>query len=313
MKRTIILIALILPFGSTLASDDQAYFHYIVAEERMLDGDPIGALDEYKAAYLHDQGSPELKAKIASAYMYMGELEKAEKEICDALKLDPHAFSVLNIYIEILLTQKEYSKALTVCEEMLKQEPEDKNLINYRAALLIELGKKKEALSFLKTYSIQNPSDEFPYYYMGLISQSESNAAEAERYFVKAISLNPEYEPAIVTLVLMYEKKYSGNSLLKKMEKLSQDIGDINDELKNRIIMLSINLGGEDNLNKAIEYLIQTYGKEPIPYIAIEKSSIYDRLGKKDSAVQELDSAIKNYPENEALIFALAILYDTYG
>jgi tetratricopeptide (TPR) repeat protein len=284
----------------------------------MLDGDTSGALDEYKEAYLHDQNSPELKAKIASTYLDMGEQEKAEKEILEALKLQENlklgtSVSVSSIYLEILLTQKEYSKALKVCGEMLDQDPENKEITNYKIALLIELGKKKEAKNLLAKYSKEHPSDEFPYYYMGLLAQSEKNNAEAEKYLLKAISLNPEYEPSLVTLVLLYEKQYSGEKLLNKMEQLSQNLGENNDEISNRIIMLNIKIGGEAHLNRAIEYLIQVYGKEPVPYIAIEKSSLYDKLGEKDSAIQELVASIKNYPKNGALIFALAVLYDAYG
>lgn len=306
-------MALAFPFNLTFASDDQAYLHYILAEEKMLDGDVAGALDEYKEAYSHDQGSPELKAKIASAYLELGDQEKAEKEIREALDLKDRSLSVLSVYLEILLAQKDYSKALKVCEEMLKQAPGNKEMTNYKIALMIELGKKKEALALLKKYSKEHPSDEFPYYYMGLLAQSEKNNTEAEKYFLKAITLNPEYEPSLVTLVLLYEKQYSGERLLKKMEQLSLNIGQDNDELNNRIIMLNIKIGGEEHLNRAIDYLVQVYGKEPAPYIAIEKSSLYDKLGKKDSAVKELETSIKNYPKNEALIFALAILYDAYG
>ena len=91
MKIILIAIALTFPFNLTFASDDQSYLHYIMAEEKMLSGDPAGALDEYKEAYSHDQGSSELKAKIASTYLELSEQEKAEKEIQEALKLDKHS------------------------------------------------------------------------------------------------------------------------------------------------------------------------------------------------------------------------------
>ena len=136
----------------------------------------------------------------------------------------------------------------------------------------------------MKTYSRAHPSEEFAYYYMGLISQSSGNNAEAEKQFIKAISLDPEYEPSLVTLVLLYERLYSGDRLLKKMEQLSQTVGENNDEINNRIIMLNIKIGGKEHLNKAIDYLTQIYGKEPAPYIALEKSALYDKLGNKDFA-----------------------------
>jgi len=313
MGFILITILLSLNANFTFASDDQSYLHYIVAEDRMLGGDPLGALDEYKKASEHDQGSAEIKAKIASAYLEIGEQEKAEKEIKEALELQKDSVATLNVYLEILLTQKEYARALKVCEDILKQEPDNKEVINYKVALMIEVGKKKEALNFLKKYSIENPSNEFPYYYLGLLSEDAGNFGDAEKYLTKALTLNPEYEPSLITLMLLYEKKFYGDQLLKKLEQLSQKTDDSNDDLNNRIIVLNMKLGGKEHLNKAIDYLTRVYGKQPLPYISIQKSSLYDRLGDKAAATKELEESIQNNPKNEALMFTLALLYDAYG
>jgi tetratricopeptide (TPR) repeat protein len=136
---------------------------------------------------------------------------------------------------------------------------------------------------------------------------------EAEKEFLTAISFNPEHEPSIITLMLMYEKNYSGERLLKKLEELSVSTGGSNDDLNNRIIMVNIKLGDKEHLNKAINYLSQFYGESPLPYIAIEKSSLYDRIDNKEAAINELSEAIKSYPKNDALIYALAILFGKYG
>jgi len=297
----------------SFAADDQSYFHYIIAEERRLDGDALGALDEYKEASIHDKDSAELKAKIASVYLEIGEQEKAEKEITEALKLKNRSYGVLSTYLNILLSTKNYTQALKTCEEILALDSENKEAINYKIALLIELGKKEEAFGFVKKYAKENQTEDFPHYYLGLMAYEAGHPREAEKEFLTAISLNPEHEPSIITLMLMYEKIYSGEQLLSKLEQLSVNTGGNNDDLNNRIIMVNIKLGGNVHLNKAVEYLNQVYGEHPLPYIAIEKSSLYDRIENKEAAINELTEAIKNYPKNEALIFALAILFDKYG
>jgi Flp pilus assembly protein TadD len=192
-------------------------------------------------------------------------------------------------------------------------DPNNKEAINYKIALMIELGKKNEAFAFVKKYAKENPAEEFPHYYLGLMAYEADKIQEAEKEFLTAISFNPEHEPSIVTLMLMYEKTYSGEHLLQKLETLSISTGGINDDLNNRIIMVNIKLGGKANLNKAIDYLTQVYGDHPLPYIAIEKSSLYDRIENKEAAINELSEAINNYPKNDALIYALAILFDKYG
>ena len=55
---------------------------------------------------------------------------------------------MLNIYLEILLAQKEYPKALKVCQELLSQDPENKEIMNYKVALMIEPEKRKRRWSF---------------------------------------------------------------------------------------------------------------------------------------------------------------------
>jgi len=111
MNRIFITLLLILPCKLSFASDDQSYLHYIIAEERRLDGDALGALDEYKEASIHDKNSAELKAKIASTYLEIGEQEKAEKEINEALDLKDRSYGVLNTYLDILLSAKNYAQA----------------------------------------------------------------------------------------------------------------------------------------------------------------------------------------------------------
>ena len=302
-----------LPCKNSFASDDQSYLHYIIAEERRLDGDALGALDEYKEASIHDKNSAELKAKIASTYLEIGEQDKAEKEINEALKLKDRSYRVLSTYFEILLSAKNYAQALKICDEILARDPEDKDAINYKIALLIELDKRNEALAFVNKYAKQNPTEEFPHYYLGLMAYEAGRVKEAEKELLTAVSLNPEHEPSIEILVLIYEKTYSQEQLLKKLETLSASIGATNENLNNRIIMVNIQLGGKENLNKAIDYLKQVYGENPLPYVAIEKSSLYDRIQNSSAAISELTMAIKNYPKNEALVYALAVLFDKYG
>ena len=312
MNKILITLLLILPCKTSFAADDQSYLHYIIAEERKLAGDALGALDEYKEASLHDKDSAELRAKIAATYLEIGEEEKAEKEIAEALKLKGRSYSVLSTYLEILLSEKNYTQALKICEEILTTDPTNKDVNNYKIALLIELEKKKEASAFVKKYAKENPTEEFPHYYLGLMAYESGKVQEAEKEFLKAISFNPEHEPSIVTLMLMYEKTYSGEQLLKKLEGLTASTGGSNDDLNNRIIMVNIKIGDKEHLSNAINYLNQIYGETPLPYIAIEKSSLYDRINDKEAAIKELRESIKIYPKNEALIYALAILFGKY-
>jgi len=285
----------------------------MLAEQKRLDGDTLGALDEYKEAAVHDKNSAELKAKIASTYLEIGEQEKAEKEITEALELKDRSFGVLNTYLEIMLSAKNYAQALKTCEELLRIDPENKDATNYKISLLIELGKKNDALIFVEKYAKQNPAQEFPHYYLGLMAYEAGKIQQAEKELLTAISFNPEHDPSIVTLTLMYERSYSGEKLLKKLEQLSAATGSSNDELNNRIIMTNIKLGGKEHITKAIDYLDRFYGENPLPYIVIEKSSLYDSINNKQAAVSSLQDAIKDYPKNDALIYALAILFDKYG
>ena len=321
MRQLFTIITAVLLSSNLFASDDQSYLHYIMGDEMMFKGDILGALDEYREASLLDPGSAELRAKIASAYLEMGEMEKAEKEINKALKQNDSSLVVLRSYLDVLLEKKDYSKALTVCEEILSQTPEEKEVINYRVALMLEVGKKKEAFEFIKKYSKENPYEEFPYYYLGLITDSDGKQKEAESFFMTSLAINPEYEPSIFTLMLLYEKTYSGATLLKKLEQLSNNTGGVNDDLNNKIITLNMKLADTTNdttasknyITKAIDHLTKVYGDKPLPYIAIQKASLYEKMGDKVSAVKELEDASTNYPKNEALMFALAVLYDSYG
>lgn len=150
-----------------------------------------------------DEKNPSKRGEIYRNYALIlvekGEKEKALQAIIDARKNNPEDTSLALTEANLYLDAKDYTSYKRIIEEVLKKSPNDADL----------------------------------YYNLGVISgTSSNNTAEAEKYYAKAIELNPKYTNAYLNLAIL--KLDADTKIVEEMNNLGNSAKDNKryDELK---------------------------------------------------------------------------------
>lgn len=104
--------------------------------------------------------------------------------------------------------QGNFTGAIRECENAIRMDPEFGNPYNDIGAYLIELGRWNEAIPWLER-AVAAPRYEarhYAYMNLGRIHQREMDWDRAKAMFVAALSLSPDYLPALLALPRMMSR-----------------------------------------------------------------------------------------------------------
>ncbi len=169
------------------------------------------------------------------------------------------------VQTELLSMQKQYEKAFQSLTDLLSQYPDEKDILYTRALMAERIGRIDVLEADLKKILANNPDSAEALNALGytLLDYPE-RYAEAEKYLVRALSLQPD-EPVIMD-------SYG---------------------------WLQFKLG---NTAKALLYLEQAYAKQQENEIAAHLAEVLWVLGRKDEARKLFNKALKTAPDDEYLL-----------
>ena len=149
---------------------------------------------------------------LAAAYYQRGEIRVALSQVRQAIEADkryPEAYDVLGlIYMDLAedkLAEENFRKALDL-------DPKNSDIHNNLGYFYCTRGRYKEGLEQLQR-ALQNPlyrTPELAMYNSGICHEKEGDVAAAEADFRRALTLRPDYGPAILSLGKLY---YAQNRL----------------------------------------------------------------------------------------------------
>lgn len=166
---------------------------------------------------------------------------------------------------ELLSQQKQYEKAFQMLTDSLAQYPDDKDILYSRALMAERIGQIDILETDLKKILANNPDSAEALNALGytLLGYPE-RYAEAEKYLVRALSLQPD-EPVIMDSYGWLQFKKGNNA-------------------------------------KALLYLEQAYAKQQENEIAAHLAEVLWALGRKDEARKLFNKALKLAPDDEYLL-----------
>jgi hypothetical protein len=126
----------------------------------------------------------EIYKNMAMLYIRKGDLEKAKKVISDARMKNPEDIFLTLAEADLYLENKDYTSYKKTIEPILKKNQNDVNLV----------------------------------YNLGVLSAKAKNAADAENFYLKAITLDPKYINAYINLSLL--KLEEVETINEEMDKL---------------------------------------------------------------------------------------------
>jgi type IV pilus assembly protein PilF len=149
---------------------------------------------------------------LGIAYLKQGNRDAAMQKIQKAITQDPDNASAYTAEALIYNADNEPDKAKDAYKIAMRKSPDDPEIQNNYAVFLCQRGKAKESLEYFDK-AAANPHYSTPdgaYVNAGLCASRIPDPAQAEQYFRKALSMNPNLtEPLFQLAQLSYnQKKY---------------------------------------------------------------------------------------------------------
>lgn len=159
-------------------------------------GNFVGAVRQFTRAV---QGNPEMvdgHNRLGMAHTRLGDFDSAEKAFRRAIELESEAPALHNNLGFCLLTAGKYSGAETAFRDALELAPDFERA---RMNLGIALARQRRLGDAAVEFSRVVPA-EAAYYNVGVVCMEMNDTQQAERAFREALSVKPDYEPAIKRL-----------------------------------------------------------------------------------------------------------------
>ena len=250
---------------------------------------------------------------------------------------------VLDKYQEAIqyFNQNNFAKAKEVFSELLNENPNDFDALNYSGIIQLNLGKFKEAASFFQRALEINPTHPITLYNLGLsyqyfgdyekaeetylvllelepehidglnnlgiINLHTEKLIEAEKLFSKILELEPEHIEALINLgnLKFKQEKYDeAISFYKNALKLSPSNADYIYNLGNVYLK-------KEEYSQALEYFEYTLKLEPNHIGALNNLGIiYTKKNEHKKAEAIYERVLKLSPNNSETMFNLALCFE---
>lgn len=310
----VILSLTILISGNTLYAKQpqrdlsKLYFYYLKAQVDAGEGNVEGAIENYKKAITVDPQSAQLMSELSFMLMQAQKFKDARIWAEKALQVKDSADAhLLLARIYTSMGQKDLAVKEYGC--VIKMKPDDHASYLLLSSLYIKDKKYEAAAAILEDLIQKDKSSFMGYYYLGKI-YSELKPVEAEQYYLKAIELNPRFEPALVELAAYYEDIGNKTKLISTFERI------ISFDPENPEIL--IGLGGSYLKEGRTADAVKQFEKAKT--ITKENSSVLTKIGmiwlagsNYDEAIKEFESVLANDPEDDKARLYLGMAYAEKG
>ncbi|MGD9788785.1 MAG: tetratricopeptide repeat protein [Sulfuricellaceae bacterium] len=266
-------------------------------------GDLDGAEEQLQQALAHNYGDAD------TVYLYLGQVSEARNRPDEALERygkvgEGESYVAAQIRIANLLAKQ--GKLEEGLDRFHQVKPADlqqqAQLALAEAQLLRDYKRYQQAFDVLDKALKKQPKHTDLLYDQALAAEKIGRLDVLEKNLRKAIQLKPDFAQAYNALGYTFadrnERLDEAQKLLEKANQLSPDDPFILDSLG----WLSYR---RHNLAKAEGYLRQALAAKPDPEIAAHLGEVLWARGHKDEAKKVWAEALKNNPDNEALLAAV--------
>lgn len=182
---------------------------YYVASIYIIQGKIAEAMEYMEKAIARDSSNKWYKSRYASLLLHSGNIKEAETIYRSLLSEYPSEEDLYDHLIDLYIKQKEYDKALGILDEIKQHTGETEGIAITRYNLLLKLGHRDKAIDYLTDVhnNITSPATSTLIADHYASEQKDSLAAE---YYIKALTVAPDYIPATFGLAEIYriQNKY---------------------------------------------------------------------------------------------------------
>lgn len=175
------------------------------------------SIKEFNSAIMIEPDSADTYKNLAFVHLSKGDNESAIPQLEKLIELENsvegYRFLGEIYYVKGMNARSQeneseakanFEKAVEILKEGNKLYPDDQEISLALSNSLVNLGRTDEAVGLFKQAVEENPGDKYNRYNYGVVLLSVNDYEEAEKQFLKALELDPEYNNAIFNLGVTY-------------------------------------------------------------------------------------------------------------
>ncbi len=284
-----------------------AYYYFFLADLAQISGQEDLALKFLNTAKEIDTKSAFLEDELARYYIKRGDSGQALKHARLAVTKNPQYQPARMLLAGIFKALKRYDEAVTEYETILKQQPDNEDVLLRLGTLYLDLKRYEQAEGIMKRVVKLNPGSYMGLYYLGRIALLRQDLSGAVQYFKDSLTIDPGFEPAFNNLVFIYEKL----GKVGQIEKIYKDLIRLKPSANQaRLLMARYYLKiGQQEKAEALFKKLKTYPFRTAD-INLRIGLIYFEQKKYAKAINEFLVVLDTNPGNEQALYYMSLSYE---
>src|SRR5437870_1432653 len=279
--------------------------HIAMGNLHLVQKDLKQAGEEFKkAAYLAPVRSIE-RSKYAEFKWGVGDADEVRTIASDMTKNAPDYLPGWFWLAELAYKDKKYDEALSLLENVFGRDAEYVDGRRLQSDVLLAKGDAKKALEVLERLDQTYPDVAFIKYKLAGAYLRNNNVNQAKVALDQAVSLNPDYDDAVLLLAQVNLSTGHAEAVIEPMTRLLKRRPD----LRTAALVLAGAYGSLDRFDDAARVLVEQAKlapKDPQPHIALGMT--YRQAKRNDEARQAFEKAAQLAPDNLFLVDQLVEL-----
>ena len=196
-----------------------SYRHFVSGLLSERKGSYGAAIAHYSKALEYDSRLIQAYEHLATLYLRLGNIAKAETAAKGGLKISRDHLGLLEIVGGINSSTGQHDKAVKYFSRLVKLDPENKNAEMNLAVALLNSKKYKKSISLLDKYTAQYEKDPGGLYYTGIAYARQKDWKEAINSFNLLAERFPDFLIAYLNLAWIYNSQGTHSSAIEAYEK----------------------------------------------------------------------------------------------
>ncbi len=305
--------------------------------------DLAGAIADLRAVLQDQPDAVSVRRTLARAYIANGQPALAEEALRTAMDSAPTDVAVRIELAEVLAVTHQVDDAVTLLEGTVKLAPTDPRVHEALTRAYLAKGDLAAAQKAAEDLESLRPKAAIGYYLAGRVAQAEKRPEDAEKAFEQALALQPGALDALDELTRLELSRNEGARAMAQAQS-AVDHDPKNPMLLNLLGELYLETRDFPQAELAFSHVTELAPHWAVPYrdlalakvashdtagavaayeaglksapgapqLATELAALYEREGRTDDAIAQLDALYNAHPRQAMIASSLAMLLVTY-
>ncbi len=290
----------------------QADYYFTMGEAYALEGKTQPAIDAFKLTLVYDPDAVLVRLRLASEYVRLGLFSEAVEEAEAATQKDPKNLEARMLLGGLYSALKMYEPAMEQYRVVAKISPQHVDAGIFIGALLAEQKNYEESIQHFESYFKSLPAEERAkaQYYIGRIQAERGEAKfakSAERAFVRALSLKPDFTEAVITYSVFLKDSDRSKEAIQLLESYQRKSGPDREVSK----LLSRYFLEKEDFPKAFEQLeiLESFERDNLN-VKVQLALILIEQERFKEAAVRLEDILNVAPELDKIRYYLGAVYE---